>query len=286
MSWQKRSLSESSTGSEAEDWASNGFKRPRLSSSSSFAPNFERRESQASTASSTSFSVSESEDADVQRLNHALDSNSNSETEDETGNARPSFGGSFTNSPANPMESMNYSSVSQKLMAKMGYQAGKGLGKAGQGRVEPVQASSQRGRRGLGHILKGLEDEKVDWDPDQEVVEAREQVDWLPINREEVPSMSELRSWMSEGPRKETIDDEDSFCDIEILKGILSGKAVFDQLENREMCKARTRSNPWEIIHGVFFLNRAAMKMANMDAAFDFMFTNPSKKSVLKIEIS
>ena len=271
MSWQKRSLSESSTGSEAEDYA-NGFKRPRLSS---FTQQFERRESQASTASS--FSVSESEDADVQRLNQALDSNSNSETEDELSTPRPSFGGDNGMATSKPIDTGKYSSFAQNMMSKMGYQSGKGLGKAGQGRVEPVTASSQRGRRGLGHILKGLEDEKVEWDASQEVAEVEEQVDWLPRNDQTCPNMSTLRSWMKEGPRKETIDDEVQWCNPQILKSIMKSKAVFDQLEGHEMRKARTRSNPFEIIQGVFFLNRAAMKMANMDAVFDFMFTNPSK---------
>ena len=158
----------------------------------------------------------------------------------------------------------------------MGYQDGRGLGKKGQGRVEPVEASNQRGRRGLGHILKGLEDEKVTWDPSEEVMEIEETVDWLPSSDEtQIPSMNELRSWMQEGPRKESIDDEDKFCDSEILASILKSKSIFDQLEGHEMRKARTRSNPFEVIQGVFFLNRAAMKMANMDAVFDFMFTNP-----------
>ena len=31
---------------------------------------------------------------------------------------------------------------------------GTGLGKAAQGRVEPVTVSTQRGRRGLGHIIE------------------------------------------------------------------------------------------------------------------------------------
>ena len=159
----------------------------------------------------------------------------------------------------------------------MGYASGQGLGKSGQGIVEPVAASLQRGRRGLGHILKGLEDEKVEWDPSQETAQVQEKVDWLPSSIAKCPSMFELRSWMTEGPRKETIEDEDQFCNPEILKSILKSKSIFDQLEGHEMRKARTRSNPYEIIQGVFFLNRAAMKMANMDAAFDFMFTNPSK---------
>lgn len=158
----------------------------------------------------------------------------------------------------------------------MGYQAGKGLGKKGQGIVEPVSASTQRGRRGLGHILRGLEDEKVDWDPSRELVEVDEKVYWLPSNADQCPSMKTLRSWMAEGPRKETIDDEDQFCSPEILQSVLKSKSIFDQLEGHEMRKARTRSNPFEIIRGVFFLNRAAMKMANMDAVFKFMFTDPS----------
>ena len=257
----KRSLSESSTGSEDANDDYGGFKKPR----SSQVPFYERRESQASTASSTSFSLSEAEDhdADVQRLNQALDSTSEEEETPVT--------------PSPKIESSNYSSFAQKMMAKMGYQSGKGLGSKGQGIVEPVTASNQRGRRGLGHILKGLEDEKVDWDPDSEVVDVEEKVEWLPPITEPVPSMNELRSWMREGPRKENIEDETQFCNPEILKSIIKSKSIFDQLEGHEMRKARTKSNPFEIIQGVFFLNRAAMKMANMDAVFDFMFTNPSK---------
>jgi len=52
-------------------------------------------------------------------------------------------------------------------------------------------------------------------------------------------------------------------------------QTVFDELEGFEMRKARTRSNPYELIKGAIFLNRAAMKMANMDHRFDFMFTSP-----------
>ncbi|XP_076353934.1 cap methyltransferase 1 isoform X4 [Tachypleus tridentatus] len=76
--------------------------------------------------------------------------------------------------------------------------------------------------------------------------------------------------------KKMTIDDETHFCDPEVLKNILGLKTVFDQLEPEEMRRARTRSNSFETIRGVIFQNRAAMKMANIDAIFDFMFTNPT----------
>lgn len=54
-----------------------------------------------------------------------------------------------------------------------------------------------------------------------------------------------------------------------------TSQSVFDALDGKELMKARSRANPFEHIRGVFFLNRAAMKMANMDAVFNFMFTNP-----------
>lgn len=46
----------------------------------------------------------------------------------------------------------------------MGFREGEGLGKFGQGRKEIVEASTQRGRRGLGLTLQGFQGElNVDW---------------------------------------------------------------------------------------------------------------------------
>ena len=45
----------------------------------------------------------------------------------------------------------------------MGYQVGEGLGKFGQGRSNIVEASKQRGRRGLGFEIEGLEADDVEW---------------------------------------------------------------------------------------------------------------------------
>ena len=50
-----------------------------------------------------------------------------------------------------------------------------------------------------------------------------------------------------------------------------------------EFLRARTRSNPHETIRGGIFQNRAAMKMAELDATFDFMFTNPKDERGLSI---
>lgn len=46
----------------------------------------------------------------------------------------------------------------------------------------------------------------------------------------------------------------------------------------KDVDKIRGRCNPFEAIGKGIFLNRAAMKMANLDRIFDFMFTNPKDK--------
>ena len=48
--------------------------------------------------------------------------------------------------------------------ASMGYIPGKGIGKDGTGIAEPISESANKGRRGLGYILEGLEKEDVKWE--------------------------------------------------------------------------------------------------------------------------
>jgi hypothetical protein len=52
----------------------------------------------------------------------------------------------------------------------MGWAKGTGLGKKSQGMTQPIEVSKQRGRRGLGLQIKGLEAEDVEWDSSREVV--------------------------------------------------------------------------------------------------------------------
>ena len=207
-------------------------KRSLSESSNEWLPLKKRRESQAST---TTASNSEELDHDaIQRLNQALESNSDSEGESTSfANFSPSINDHPSREASNNKSNneAQYSSISMKLMASMGYKAGTGLGKAGQGIVEPVAASMQRGQRGLGYIIKALEDEKVQWDASKEVVKVEEPIEWIPSNEEPCPSINELKSWLKEGPRKETIGDEVEYCQKEILDAILKSKSIFDELE-------------------------------------------------------
>lgn len=147
----------------------------------------------------------------------------------------------------------------------------------GQGILEPVEASNQKGRRGLGLKLEGLDSAALQWSSELEKIELRETVKWLQDESDDLDtlSMDDLESWLNVSYRKLTIDDETHFCDPEVLQNVLAQKTVFDNLGADDMKSARTRSNPFETIRGAIFLNRAAVKMANIDALLDFMFTSP-----------
>lgn len=172
----------------------------------------------------------------------------------------------------------NYSNKSMMMMQRMGYKENEGLGKMGQGRIKPIEVSEQKGRRGLGLRLDGLDQAAETFDPTMEHVQLRETAEWL--HNSESSDLDELsrhtlESWLKLGKTKMIISDEYRFVEKATLDEILKCKTIFDNLGGQDMRHARSRSNPFESIRGAIFLNRAAVKMANMDSMLDFMFTNP-----------
>ena len=167
-----------------------------------------------------------------------------------------------------------YSTFAQQMMARMGYKKGKGLGKNESGRTEIIEASNQRGRRGLGLTLKGLDGKtEAKWDDAEEVM-IKQDPQWILSNTSPAPSLEDMNEWTKMSARKETIEDEFEFCEEGILTGVIGSKSVFDNLGHKEFLHARTRANPYETIRSAIFQNRAAMKMAEMDTSFDDMFTS------------
>ncbi|XP_063976496.1 cap-specific mRNA (nucleoside-2'-O-)-methyltransferase 1-like [Diachasmimorpha longicaudata] len=161
------------------------------------------------------------------------------------------------------------------IMENTDFTRGKGLGKKNHGISESIQASLHKVRRGLGHSNQALIKAIGKWDPSQEIISVREKIYWL-RNDQEPPIAEDFRGWMRRAPWKKTIDDETLFCEPQILHQVISSKSIFDGLEKREIQRARIHSNPFETIRGVFFLNQDAVKMANIDRACNFMFTNPT----------
>ncbi|XP_046965838.1 cap-specific mRNA (nucleoside-2'-O-)-methyltransferase 1 [Vanessa cardui] len=212
------------------------------------------------------------------------------DNDSEEGSGRQSFqmsnDSTFYNKTSENNKDINtytsgYSEISKRLMSNMGHKPGKGLGKFEHGRVEPVQASTQKGRRGLGLKPSVVGDVPQDfkWSSDDALPEAKEDVVWMPVSSEETLNGDDLEKWLKKGHKKLSIEDETDFVDPQVLKGILNSKTIFDNLDGEDMRTARSRSNPYETIGSVIFLNRAAVKMANMDAVLDFMFTNPKKQN-------
>ncbi|XP_031559372.1 cap-specific mRNA (nucleoside-2'-O-)-methyltransferase 1-like [Actinia tenebrosa] len=169
-----------------------------------------------------------------------------------------------------------YSSFAQRQMESMGYKAGEGLGKRGQGMSDILDTTMRRGRRGLGFEIEGFDEVKTPWIEDEVVIDERREA--IPSCDLPPPTEEEMQNWCQIGKKKLTINDETEFCSPEVLEDILSSKSVFDALTGMEFLKARTRANPYEFIKSAIFQNRAAVKMVNMDSAFDFMFTNPRNR--------
>lgn len=172
--------------------------------------------------------------------------------------------------------SKSYSNKAMEMMKKMGYENDKGLGKSNQGRLEPIIAVQQDGRRGFGLKLD-TQSAAGQWDPNCEELDIPEPVLWLTNlgGGALAYTMEQLLGHVVMGPKKRTLDGETLYCDPEILHRILEAKTVFDDLNDSEKRRARSRCNPFETIRSSIFLNRAAVKMANIDSMCDYMFTNP-----------
>ena len=172
--------------------------------------------------------------------------------------------------------------IAAALMAKMGYKEGRGLGKEEQGIIDPLRASEQKGRRGLGFTLADVVvSDDLKWSEEQEkkYVSVEEEVVWMPEPVDPPPTdQLMLRDWITRGPRPVRMEEQTEFCDPEVVENVCLCKSVFDRLSNQELRSSRSGSNPFETIGKVFFQNRAALKMANMDARFDMMFTDPKNE--------
>ncbi|XP_029663238.1 cap-specific mRNA (nucleoside-2'-O-)-methyltransferase 1-like isoform X2 [Formica exsecta] len=141
--------------------------------------------------------------------------------------------------------------------------------------AKAIEAIMQQERRGFGHYVPGLTEASLKWNPEEEEIKAIEDMEWLPNMHSDTLLAENMVDWIKTGPKKLTIDDETMYCNPEILEQIIRSKTVFDKLDKVEMRKARTRSNPYETIRTANFLNRAAVKMANINRACNFMFTDP-----------
>lgn len=105
-----------------------------------------------------------------------------------------------------------------------------------------------------------------------EYITIKEYVKWLHSSCEEISEL--LVSWLKIGPSKiATIDI--LFCDPKIEQEISNLKSMLNTVDEKHFLWARSKCNPFEEIGRSIFINRSAVKIANLDAILDFMFTEP-----------
>lgn len=161
--------------------------------------------------------------------------------------------------------------IALRLMQKAGW-SGAGLGVNEQGITAPIATQSQFGRGGLGTV--SLMQQRVITDHELENVDIDQTIDWMPENSSKLPEGFD--GWMKEGPPIRDLSTQTAFGSAAILKEMLSCKSMLDSVDDRVMHPARARANPFEVIKKEFFMNRAALKLANIDAIFDWAFTTPA----------
>ncbi|VDK34595.1 unnamed protein product [Taenia asiatica] len=193
------------------------------------------------------------------------------------------------------------------LMKKMGWVEGKGLGSQGQGSLQPVQTKVPKKRQGLGVVssaaeaaspslhFRVLEVSEVPtgphaWSEDAKIPPASVDDDrvyrwsrWPDSNdATELPAMAlkalqtvllQPDSSQALGPPIERMDTQTRYCSEELLLEMLFYKNSLDKRTRDAITSARIRSNPYENVRSGIFMNRAAMKMANMDALFNGIFS-------------
>ena len=169
------------------------------------------------------------------------------------------------------------SSKVASIMQRLGYVEGDGLGKHGQGLAQAVEPQDHVGTLGLGYNVPGLTDVPRQEAPAVDALDPLPAPQWLDAPDTAPPDVATLRQWVLEAPRKESISDEKEFVDAAALAGMLRAKSALDHVKTNPGAfkSARQRANPFDGIGREFFMTRAALKMAAIDAACDFGLTLP-----------
>ena len=186
------------------------------------------------------------------------------------------------------------SSVASKLMARMDWKEGQGLGRSNQGHTSVLEESLQIGRAGLGYgsasasASDGYVVQRRPHPLPAEPPEIRdvESVEFCSCDDADVAiNVEKLRQgdWSSHLKTKKLPDepmqtaavyeahyeiDYDDYCQEDLVRQMWTAKSRFDTVPRQQFLPARNAANPYENLSKSIFINRAAVKMANLDALF------------------
>ena len=170
----------------------------------------------------------------------------------------------------NDLLTSRYSQTVASMMHKMGYKVSKGLGLEEQGITAPVEYKSRFGRAGIGF---STEIDKFHIPKNELIFSLKGK--WISCPNENIiiPQFS-----IHTTSKSQDILDAAYYIDSNVLSQLIKCKSLLDIYHDREdFLSARIRFNPFETIGKGIFLNRAAMKMANIDAMLDYLLTDWSQ---------
>lgn len=124
-----------------------------------------------------------------------------------------------------------------------------------------------------GFLLKEQES-KYEYDANQETqfISLEQHVDWIFNNYSE---MIDHLPYPESTFEQLNLREQYNFVDIQIFDDIFHCKTALNQFDKDTIRKAKSASNPFELINKCIFQNRSALKMANLDYLCDHMFTSP-----------
>jgi len=161
----------------------------------------------------------------------------------------------------------------EKMMAKQGWVKGEGLGKKGSGITEAIKAEERFGRAGLGTEKSVIQAQSHSLDA-ATVVKLTPEVDWITCDLGTIAPDVHSSAGIRLAGLAEPAYDYDLLCSKEIVDEVFATKNKFNGVNREIFSSARERANPYETIKSHIFMNRAAVKMAEIDhmlALFELM---------------
>ncbi|XP_076263147.1 cap-specific mRNA (nucleoside-2'-O-)-methyltransferase 1-like [Rhynchophorus ferrugineus] len=110
-----------------------------------------------------------------------------------------------------------------------------------------------------------------------------EKVNWLYKSNSVTFSLEECK--FIEGP-KTTIVNHTEFCDMNLFLQLTEKKNLIETSKSETVWhEAKVKLLPFEVVKSFTFINKEATKLANIDAAMDFMLTNMEKQGDFSLPI-
>lgn len=100
-----------------------------------------------------------------------------------------------------------------------------------------------------------------------------ETVRWITNDKQTTFDIDELISWIVVEEKKSSIANEKEFCDGNVLEKMIQTHQKLDRLSDFQLNSLRKKANVFEAIGRSIFIDRSAVKLANIDSLLDGMFT-------------